>query len=153
MLFALVLHLIKHERYREAMDELELYLPSPPYDSVSSLHTYAGMLAFFLAQPPSRRQLPRHAIAGTGGTRADDAGLEVMSDSDDGDAESKDDVWTSPEPTLVGQHDPPNAALLRQARGRFVKALELDVGKGRRNDVATEFVRLVSFEDLRWGMG
>ncbi|EIW69960.1 hypothetical protein TREMEDRAFT_17734, partial [Tremella mesenterica DSM 1558] len=51
LLLALVLHLIKHDRHRQALDELELYLPSPPYDDVSTLHTYAGMLSFYLAQP------------------------------------------------------------------------------------------------------
>ncbi|KAN0126878.1 hypothetical protein V8E52_000518 [Russula decolorans] len=58
----LVLSLVMAGRERHALDELELYLPSPPYQDNSVLHTYAGLLCLRLAQSvsatstnPSRR--------------------------------------------------------------------------------------------------
>jgi len=36
-------------RERDALDELELYLPSPPYQDNPVLHTYAGLLSLRLA--------------------------------------------------------------------------------------------------------
>lgn len=47
----LVLHLILAGSYREALDELELYLPSFPYQDNPVLHTYAGLISLYLAQP------------------------------------------------------------------------------------------------------
>ncbi|CAK5275384.1 unnamed protein product, partial [Mycena citricolor] len=47
----LVLHLIASGEHREALDELELYLPSFPYQDNPALHVYAGLLCLFLAQP------------------------------------------------------------------------------------------------------
>ncbi|KAI0004960.1 hypothetical protein BJV74DRAFT_971121 [Russula compacta] len=40
----LVLSLAVAGRERDALDELDLYLPSPPYQDNSVLHTYAGLL-------------------------------------------------------------------------------------------------------------
>ncbi|KAL1738865.1 hypothetical protein HDZ31DRAFT_16613, partial [Schizophyllum fasciatum] len=51
MLRELVLHLIRHGRCREALDELELYLPSFPYSDNPTLHVYAGLTKLYLAQP------------------------------------------------------------------------------------------------------
>jgi len=45
----LVLSLTLAGREREALDELELYLPSPPYHDNAALHTYAGLLCLRLA--------------------------------------------------------------------------------------------------------
>ncbi|KAF8505718.1 hypothetical protein F5888DRAFT_463518 [Russula emetica] len=45
----LVLSLTMAGRDRDALDELELYLPSPPYQDNSVLHTYAGLLCLRLA--------------------------------------------------------------------------------------------------------
>ncbi|KAI0284275.1 hypothetical protein BGY98DRAFT_1105588 [Russula aff. rugulosa BPL654] len=45
----LVLSLTMAGRERDALDELELYLPSPPYQDNSVLHTYAGLLCLRLA--------------------------------------------------------------------------------------------------------
>ncbi|KAL1708628.1 hypothetical protein EV121DRAFT_287496 [Schizophyllum commune] len=53
MLRELVLHLISHNRCREALDELELYLPSFPYSDNPTLHVYAGLTRLYLAQPPA----------------------------------------------------------------------------------------------------
>ncbi|KAF7332114.1 hypothetical protein MKEN_00092100 [Mycena kentingensis (nom. inval.)] len=47
----LVLRLILCERYREALEDLELYLPSFPYQDNATLHIYAGMVSLYLAQP------------------------------------------------------------------------------------------------------
>ncbi|KAI0089114.1 hypothetical protein BDY19DRAFT_890129 [Irpex rosettiformis] len=46
-----VLLLIKAGQHERALDELELYLPSPPYQDNPVLHLYAGLLCLYLAQP------------------------------------------------------------------------------------------------------
>jgi len=45
----LMLSLVIAGRERDALDELELYLPSLPYQENPALHTYAGLLCFRLA--------------------------------------------------------------------------------------------------------
>ncbi|KAJ7929990.1 hypothetical protein B0H13DRAFT_2228379 [Mycena leptocephala] len=50
----LVLRLILAEQYREALDELELYLPSLPYQDNPLLHIYAGLISTYIAQPTSQ---------------------------------------------------------------------------------------------------
>ncbi|KAI9000870.1 hypothetical protein BD414DRAFT_406486 [Trametes punicea] len=49
----LILHLIYSGMYRRAMEELELYLPSYPYQDNPVLHVYAGLIALYLAHPGS----------------------------------------------------------------------------------------------------
>ncbi|KAI0832575.1 hypothetical protein BC628DRAFT_329807 [Trametes gibbosa] len=49
----LVLHLIQCDMHRRAMEELDLYLPSYPYQDNPVLHVYAGLIALYLAQPAS----------------------------------------------------------------------------------------------------
>jgi len=49
----LILHLILAGKHREALDELELYLPSFPYQDNPLLHVYAGLISLYLAQPAS----------------------------------------------------------------------------------------------------
>ncbi|PFH51375.1 hypothetical protein AMATHDRAFT_142556 [Amanita thiersii Skay4041] len=49
----LVQRLILTGSHREALDELELYLPSFPYHDNPNLHLYAGMLSLYLAQSAS----------------------------------------------------------------------------------------------------
>ncbi|EAU84648.1 hypothetical protein CC1G_00167 [Coprinopsis cinerea okayama7 len=46
----LVLRLILCEQYKDALNELELYLPAFPYQDNPVLHTYAGLLSLYLAQ-------------------------------------------------------------------------------------------------------
>ncbi|KAJ3832105.1 hypothetical protein EV361DRAFT_941506 [Lentinula raphanica] len=46
----LIFRLILSGRHREALDELELYLPSFPYQDNPVLHVYAGLFCFYLAQ-------------------------------------------------------------------------------------------------------
>lgn len=43
--------LIRCGKYREALNELELYLPAFPYQDNPILHTYAGLLCLYMAQP------------------------------------------------------------------------------------------------------
>ncbi|KAG5728511.1 hypothetical protein E4T56_gene19496 [Termitomyces sp. T112] len=51
ILTELVVQLIQLGRHREALDELELYLPSFPYQDNPVLHIYAGLICLYLAQP------------------------------------------------------------------------------------------------------
>ncbi|KAF8742457.1 hypothetical protein AX14_004323 [Amanita brunnescens Koide BX004] len=50
ILTELIHSLIVSSRYREALDELELYLPSFPYQDNPVLHIYAGLLSLYLSQ-------------------------------------------------------------------------------------------------------
>ncbi|KAJ7180314.1 hypothetical protein C8R43DRAFT_396825 [Mycena crocata] len=50
----LVLRLIFSDQHREALDELELYLPSFPYHDNPLLHVYAGLLSLYVAQPTTQ---------------------------------------------------------------------------------------------------
>ncbi|KAG2077223.1 hypothetical protein BDR04DRAFT_1148009 [Suillus decipiens] len=52
VLAELVQNYILAGRYRDALDELEFYLPSFPYRDNPVLHVYAGLLCIFIAQPP-----------------------------------------------------------------------------------------------------
>ncbi|KAG2156252.1 hypothetical protein DEU56DRAFT_226476 [Suillus clintonianus] len=52
ILAELVQHYILAGKYRDALDELEFYLPSFPYRDNPVLHVYAGLLCIFVAQPP-----------------------------------------------------------------------------------------------------
>ncbi|KAG7096760.1 hypothetical protein E1B28_004172 [Marasmius oreades] len=61
----MIFRLIMLERYREALDELELYLPSFPYQDNPVLHTYAGLLCFYIAQNFEDGQQTFHFNDGT----------------------------------------------------------------------------------------
>ena len=89
---------------------------SYPYATSGPLHTYAGLLAFYLAQPESARLTNLQANAST---------------SPDPD---------SPPSSTKRPKEAPNPSLLREARNWFVKALELDT----EDQVARDFIRLVS---------
>ncbi|KAJ4491991.1 hypothetical protein C8J55DRAFT_533952 [Lentinula edodes] len=52
----LIFRLILSGRQREALDELELYLPSFPYQDNPVLHIYAGLLCFYLSQEHSNSE-------------------------------------------------------------------------------------------------
>lgn len=126
---ALILHLIRQKQYREALDELETYLTSYPYLLSGPLHTYAGMLAFYLAQPPDLRG------EGLGAVAEGPGGVAVAGRGDGGSASS------SPPPRAAsGTVQVADVSLVRQARVWFVKAQ--DIG---RDEVAAEFVRIVSW--------
>ncbi|RDB22743.1 RNA polymerase I-specific transcription initiation factor rrn11 [Hypsizygus marmoreus] len=59
----LIVQLILSGRHREALDELELYLPSFPYQDNPVLHVYAGLICLYLAQPvTSSGSAPFNAI-------------------------------------------------------------------------------------------
>ncbi|KAL0573963.1 hypothetical protein V5O48_007978 [Marasmius crinis-equi] len=54
----MIFRLIILERYQDALDELELYLPSFPYQDNPVLHTYAGLLCLYLSQSSEDEQEP-----------------------------------------------------------------------------------------------
>ncbi|KIK04643.1 hypothetical protein K443DRAFT_404091 [Laccaria amethystina LaAM-08-1] len=47
----LIFYLVLSGKCRDALDELELYLPSFPYQDNPVFHTYAGLISLYLAQP------------------------------------------------------------------------------------------------------
>ncbi|KIY69760.1 hypothetical protein CYLTODRAFT_420448 [Cylindrobasidium torrendii FP15055 ss-10] len=47
----IVLRYIIAGKRREALEELEIYLPSMPYHDDAALHAYAGLLSLYLSQP------------------------------------------------------------------------------------------------------
>ncbi|KAG7449437.1 uncharacterized protein BT62DRAFT_1054388 [Guyanagaster necrorhizus] len=47
----IILRQIMAGHFRQALDELELYLPSFPYQDDPVLHNYAGLLSLYLSQP------------------------------------------------------------------------------------------------------
>ncbi|KAF7432926.1 hypothetical protein PC9H_004870 [Pleurotus ostreatus] len=49
----LIISLINASKYQEALSELDLYLPTFPYQENPMLHMFAGMLSLYLAQPTS----------------------------------------------------------------------------------------------------
>ncbi|KAF4575104.1 hypothetical protein EYR36_006460 [Pleurotus pulmonarius] len=49
----LIINLINASKYQEALSELDLYLPTFPYQENPMLHMFAGMLSLYLAQPSS----------------------------------------------------------------------------------------------------
>ncbi|KAG9104558.1 hypothetical protein FRC06_001338 [Ceratobasidium sp. 370] len=64
-----VLALIDMGEYQEALDELDLYIVTMPFDQNTVLHIYAGMLWLYTAQP--RRE---HEENGEGQVLGDDGG-------------------------------------------------------------------------------
>ncbi|OJT12537.1 RNA polymerase I-specific transcription initiation factor rrn11 [Trametes pubescens] len=62
----LVLHLIHSGQHRRALEELDLYLPSYPYQDNPVLHVYAGLMALYLAQPASASELSEETTYGQG---------------------------------------------------------------------------------------
>ncbi|KAG8851013.1 hypothetical protein FRB96_009495 [Tulasnella sp. 330] len=63
LLRELSLELIFQERYTEALDELELYLPIFPYHDNPVLHLYAGLICLYLAQKPSSDDIVSKAMS------------------------------------------------------------------------------------------
>jgi hypothetical protein len=113
------------------------YLTSYPYLLSGPLHTYAGLLSFYLAQPPSNLAknaststtlTPRNHIDGTQPSEINSA-QSVSSRSD-----------TSTVRPSTKSIEPPNPILVRQARAYFVKALAID----ETDVVAGEFIENVS---------
>lgn len=119
------------------------YLTSYPYLLSGPLHTYAGLLAFYLAQPIlSRTPL-------TGETRHPDRPSRAPSAQP---SRASSPTSQSSRSTLVPigpsvSSEPPNPILLKQARGYFNKALSLNRG----DEVALEFISLVSLRLLLVG--
>ncbi|OCF78565.1 hypothetical protein I204_00505 [Kwoniella mangroviensis CBS 8886] len=145
LLHALVLHLIKSGQYRHAYDQLETYLSSYPFLLSGPLHTYAGLLSFYLAQPPS--------------LRSDGQSLPISSSFNDKQAlrrrlsaevelerSSRSSLSSSPPLRPIDhQHLTADAAGLRTARSWFVKALEID----KTDQVARQFIDLIDNPDKK----
>ncbi|KGB75309.1 hypothetical protein CNBG_1147 [Cryptococcus deuterogattii R265] len=129
LLHALTLILIKHARYRQALEELETYLPSYPYLLSASLHTYAGLLAFYLAQPSSAIRQPTPVAS-----QYDN----LLGRADRDSAATSQRSSRSPSPLPDGWEHA-DGSLMRQARQWFVKAIEID----EKEDVAREFLRVI----------
>ncbi|KIR51513.1 hypothetical protein I315_05995 [Cryptococcus gattii Ru294] len=129
LLHALILILIKHARYRQALEELETYLPSYPYLLSASLHTYAGLLAFYLAQPSSAIRQPTPVAS-----QYDN--LIGRADRDSTATSQRSSRSPSPLPDGWEHAD---GSLMRQARQWFAKAIEID----EKEDVAREFLRVI----------
>ncbi|KAF9491360.1 hypothetical protein BDN71DRAFT_1421756, partial [Pleurotus eryngii] len=53
----LIISLINASKYQEALSELDLYLPTFPYQENPMLHMFAGMLSLYLAQPMSGKHI------------------------------------------------------------------------------------------------
>jgi len=53
----IVLRKVASNKYREALDELDLYLPSHPYQDNAVLNSYAGLLSFHLALYPTEEPI------------------------------------------------------------------------------------------------
>jgi len=49
----MILRLITVGQHKDALDELELYLPSFPYQDNTVLHVYAGLLCLYIGQRTS----------------------------------------------------------------------------------------------------
>ncbi|KIR68976.1 hypothetical protein I312_100929 [Cryptococcus bacillisporus CA1280] len=129
LLHALTLILIKHARYRQALEELETYLPSYPYLLSASLHTYAGLLAFYLAQPSSAIRQPTPAAS-----QYDN----LLGQPDRDSTATSQRSSRSPSPLPYGWEHA-DGSLMRQARQWFAKAIEID----EKEDVAREFLRVI----------
>ncbi|RSH85201.1 hypothetical protein EHS25_005008 [Saitozyma podzolica] len=131
LLHALVLHLIKHSRYRDALDELETYLTSYPYLLSSSLHTYAGLLSFYLSYPESARHTAHVSPSQAHQERTPPRTLSPSS--------SRSPSAAPPASDRGRPRAPTNPILLAQARAWFVQALELDP----EIQVAKEFIKMI----------
>jgi hypothetical protein len=110
------------------------YLTSYPYLLSGALHTYAGLLSFHLAQPPSA--LASNAPA-TKPTFDENADNDVEPQLDTASLHSEDSARQSKRSRAT---EPPNPTLIRQARAYFIKAVNLDTT----DQVAKEFIELVS---------
>ncbi|KII94953.1 hypothetical protein PLICRDRAFT_47951 [Plicaturopsis crispa FD-325 SS-3] len=59
----LALRLIMGGKYREALDELETYLPSFPFQENVALHIYAGLICLYLGQPSAAQTISSFNLA------------------------------------------------------------------------------------------
>lgn len=157
MLHALILHFIKSGRYRSALEELEMYLTSYPYLLCGPLHTYAGMLSFFLAQPESARHDPASLAAMTANAEGAESGERRRRRSSSvkrrssvrgsrsarllSEASATTDTTDSSQRTATtGSREPANPLMVSRAKAHFIRALEVDKG----DNVAKEFITVAS---------
>ncbi|WVO17539.1 hypothetical protein L204_105234 [Cryptococcus depauperatus] len=125
LLHALILYLIKQGQYRQALDELDTYLISYPYALSATLHTYAGLLSFYLAQPSSSIPRPTSLIASHSCIPSEEDHASSLS---------------SAQSVSLEPMDQADQNLIRQARGWFNKALEIDPNE----QVAQDFIHVIS---------
>ncbi|KAJ3551413.1 hypothetical protein NM688_g4720 [Phlebia brevispora] len=71
----MVLRLICSGEYERALEELELYLPSPPYEDNPTLHIYAALICIYFAQPEVSRHSSQEASQKSKSTTWDDVML------------------------------------------------------------------------------
>jgi RNA polymerase I-specific transcription initiation factor RRN11 len=113
------------------------YLTSYPYLLSGPLHTYAGLLSFYLAQAPSN--LAKNAIISSTSKSGTQVGETQAAEIDSTHSvSSRSETSTVRPPSRV--MEPPNPILIRQARAYFVKALAID----ETDVVAGEFIENVS---------
>lgn len=113
------------------------YLTSYPYLLSGPLHTYAGLLSFYLSQPPSN--LAKNAsTSSTSKSQAHIGEAQAAEIDSEQSVSSRSDISTVRPPSRA--MEPPNPILIRQARAYFVKALAID----ETDVVAGEFIEIVS---------
>ncbi|WWC98638.1 hypothetical protein V866_005531 [Kwoniella sp. B9012] len=145
LLHALVLHLIKSGQYRHAYDQLETYLSSYPFLLSGPLHTYAGLLSFYLAQPPSLR-FHGQSLPNSSSFHEKQALRQHLSVELELERSSRSSLSSSPPLRPIDhQHLTADAAGLRTARSWFVKALEID----KTDQVARQFIDLIDNPDKK----
>jgi RNA polymerase I-specific transcription initiation factor RRN11 len=114
------------------------YLTSYPYLLSGPLHTYAGLISFYLAQPASNLANTASTSATASNSRVDTSQNPADNVDDAPSISSRSDTSTVGRPTKI--MEPPNPILVRQARAYFVKALTID----ETDVVAGEFIEHVS---------
>lgn len=115
---------------------LNRYLTSYPYLLSGSLHTYAGLLAFYLAQPASHR-VPLSGETGLPEQQSPAPSARSSRASSPTSQSSRSTLRPIGPPAMS---EPANPILLKQARGYFNKSLNLNP----QDEVAMEFIDLVS---------
>jgi RNA polymerase I-specific transcription initiation factor RRN11 len=121
-----------HELYSSSS-----YLTSYPYLLSGPLHTYAGLLSYYLAQPPSN--LAKNAvISSTSKSRTQVGEAQAAEIDSTHSVSSLSETSTVRTPSMI--MEPPNPILIRQARAYFFKALAIDES----DVVAGEFIENVS---------
>ncbi|KAJ9098184.1 hypothetical protein QFC21_004513 [Naganishia friedmannii] len=122
ILLALVLHLIEVKEHQRALDDLELYLISYPYILSASLHSYAGMLCFYLSQPTTTREFSRNLF-----DKDNDSSLsrETSSEMDD-DTDDAVNSYKARSRPITAEDLQMDERMLRNASNHFTKALDTE---------------------------
>ncbi|KAJ9110310.1 hypothetical protein QFC19_001713 [Naganishia cerealis] len=119
ILLTLVLHLIEAKEYQRALDDLELYLISYPYILSATLHSYAGLLCFYLSQPAATREFSCDLAT------VDDRSRESSSSVED-DSDNAIDSYRPRNGSITAEALHMDERMLRNASIHFSKALETE---------------------------